>query len=1014
MSVSIKVSLRCRPFVVDDALGVNMITVDSENGEVELLNTKYSTTRFAFSYSWWSAYGWERHLTGVDGKGDPSPDDLAAAENMQLVNQEMAYSSVGVKIMNDLLEGNACVLFAYGLSGSGKTFTVFGPDAPDIPEAWFKHKTPHDLWGIFPRLAYELFQKKVDGWKISMKYFQNVVDTVRDLMSPVAKEMNYKSGMKKDKDGFMDVDWCISQVLETWDDLRTAFTNANARKAIAPTQFNHQSTRGHCIMVLEVEMPHPSIKGVKQRGRIYVCDLAGTEPAGDIYYADYKKVVYENGQIEHKLLGPDADQSKTKQLQDQGKKINLSLSEMAQFFMKMANAVKSKKLKAGQTIPGCNTYFLCKFLKDTMLQAKTYLFCAIRPEVQFQKYTFATLGFAKNASVIKLAPKKATSNQSKKEMQLLEELEKMKKQMEEMQKSAGGVDMGKMNEMLAEKQAQLAQEMKGEVEKAKQEEVEKQKQQYQKRGILMSVFETDPQFPYLINLDEESFRDRRFIYMFSKETTVFGKQEGDIRPMSMHMVNNHCSFERKEMEVTVVGGNGEVYHNGKMVEAGQKCPLKLYDRLVIGQEILMYLTPGVDQHEGDGMPSVREAIQEYYESRNQRDSAYQAQAKKLEEDKKKLEAELEKMKSQGKTEDEIEKKKLDMAVWKSIDEEMMQMIPTLKQMKDTCVLLGRDILDFKLSLQQPKDDKPSVKVQVTNTTTNTVAFLDPFEVRSNLDLLNDQIFALKNANVKDNEHYTVPAEMEIVKLLFDTSYQIGSCTNFLLHCTLLMATEEEDNTLDIMKSVIPYNKIGQIYVHWEPIKSAEDETTPDEVFDPSELIGKSWTYKIHIGKISHLPTKVTEAYVEYEFQGTKYYTDAVSLTDAAREVDLEYSFIHHVDVVDQEFLDYLDEVELKFNVFIKPWVEVNLPPISTENPKICKALGIEYENPAEKEMLSLKNENLALKKELDLLREEKYEEAWKTAIAQLEDKLAALEANAGSSKVAQKLQDAKDLDAKVQ
>ena len=32
-----------------------------------------------------------------------------------------------------------------------------------------------------------------------------------------------------------------------------------------------------------------------------------------------------------------------------------------------------------------------------MLQARTYLFCAIRPEVQFLKYTFSTLGFATNA-----------------------------------------------------------------------------------------------------------------------------------------------------------------------------------------------------------------------------------------------------------------------------------------------------------------------------------------------------------------------------------------------------------------------------------------------------------------------------------------------------------------------------------------------------------------------------------------------------------------------------------------
>lgn len=51
-------------------------------------------------------------------------------------------------------------------------------------------------------------------------------------------------------------------------------------------------------------------------------------------------------------------------------KINLSLTEMSQFFMKMAEAVKKKKLKPGASIPGCNSYFLCKFLKDTMLNAR--------------------------------------------------------------------------------------------------------------------------------------------------------------------------------------------------------------------------------------------------------------------------------------------------------------------------------------------------------------------------------------------------------------------------------------------------------------------------------------------------------------------------------------------------------------------------------------------------------------------------------------------------------------------
>ena len=292
MSVSIKVCIRCRPFTVDDQLGVFLRQVSDEDGEVQLLNTTYTTTRFAFCWSWWSAYGWQRRCKSNEDQ----------AEEMKLINQDLAYEACGKKIKKDLLEGNAVVLFAYGLSGSGKTFTVFGPDAADIPEAWFKHATPFAMWGIYPRLAYDIFGIKDESWKITMKYFQNVVDIVRDLMSATAEERNYKQGMRKDEDGFMDIQWCGAAQLENWDELRATFLIANERKAISPTQFNHQSTRGHCIMTLETNMPKPDDPSTRQRGRVYVCDLAGTEPAGDIVYAAYNKKIYPDGTVEHECV----------------------------------------------------------------------------------------------------------------------------------------------------------------------------------------------------------------------------------------------------------------------------------------------------------------------------------------------------------------------------------------------------------------------------------------------------------------------------------------------------------------------------------------------------------------------------------------------------------------------------------------------------------------------------------------------------------------------------------------
>ena len=49
-------------------------------------------------------------------------------------------------------------------------------------------------------------------------------------------------------------------------------------------------------------MPNPDNPDMKLRGRVYVCDLAGTEPAGDIFYAQYEKKHYDDGSFEYKVI----------------------------------------------------------------------------------------------------------------------------------------------------------------------------------------------------------------------------------------------------------------------------------------------------------------------------------------------------------------------------------------------------------------------------------------------------------------------------------------------------------------------------------------------------------------------------------------------------------------------------------------------------------------------------------------------------------------------------------------
>merc|ERR1719162_440117 len=89
------------------------------NGVVTLYNSKYSTNRFGFTWAWWSAFNGKKYCTDDAGK--------QIQEEMKFMGQQAVYEACGQQIKTDLLDGNAVVLFAYGLSGSVKTLQSLDP-----------------------------------------------------------------------------------------------------------------------------------------------------------------------------------------------------------------------------------------------------------------------------------------------------------------------------------------------------------------------------------------------------------------------------------------------------------------------------------------------------------------------------------------------------------------------------------------------------------------------------------------------------------------------------------------------------------------------------------------------------------------------------------------------------------------------------------------------------------------------------------------------------------------------
>ena len=72
-----------------------------DKGEVSLLNYTGTKKRFAFTWSWWSAYGWQRHQKG----------DVGIAVDMKLIHQGLVYEASGVPIRKNVLDGRAVVRF---------------------------------------------------------------------------------------------------------------------------------------------------------------------------------------------------------------------------------------------------------------------------------------------------------------------------------------------------------------------------------------------------------------------------------------------------------------------------------------------------------------------------------------------------------------------------------------------------------------------------------------------------------------------------------------------------------------------------------------------------------------------------------------------------------------------------------------------------------------------------------------------------------------------------------------
>ena len=180
--------------------------------------------------------------------------------------QSDIYNYVGKRIVDDVMEGYNGTIFAYGQSGSGKTYTMYGPDIFD------------DIYkGIIPRIVEDIFayvenaDDNID-FQLKLSVLEIYKEVMYDLLNNQGKDLKIQEGPETGIfiDGLSEV--YLSSLNEFFEYVDISQIN----RKTAETKLNHNSSRSHCILILEVTQSFKKEKLIK-KGTLNLVDLAGSE-----------------------------------------------------------------------------------------------------------------------------------------------------------------------------------------------------------------------------------------------------------------------------------------------------------------------------------------------------------------------------------------------------------------------------------------------------------------------------------------------------------------------------------------------------------------------------------------------------------------------------------------------------------------------------------------------------------------------------------------------------------------
>jgi kinesin family protein 3/17 len=334
--------------------------------------------------------------------------------------QEEIYENTAAPIVDGVLRGINGTIFAYGQTGTGKTFTMDG--LPD-PEGR----------GIVPRAFEHIFDYMTANadthrFSVTMQYVELYNEHIRDLLG--CPDSDHPLAIHEDSTKQFYVQGVQIRTVETIQDLFRYQREGAQHRVTRQTRMNEESSRSHSILTLRIETLTMIDGGSHVRsGRLNLVDLAGSERA-----------------------------SKTGETKGPGVVESIAINRA---LLVLGACISALTSRGTSHIPYRDSA-LTKLLRDSLGgNARTLMIAAIGPaDYNFQE-SMSTLRYAENAKLITNKPKVNIDPKDALLMQYQEELQRLQEQLTEGTPEAQAANkermIREMEERLEREKRELAQ-----------------------------------------------------------------------------------------------------------------------------------------------------------------------------------------------------------------------------------------------------------------------------------------------------------------------------------------------------------------------------------------------------------------------------------------------------------------------------------------------------------------------------------------------------------------------------